>query len=254
MFRRLRAFLKKRYVLARGVCTLKVETVGVKARLCVENAFEFHKISSKDGEEPVLELFLKTIRPGDVVLDIGANIGLYTLSAALTGGRSAEVIAVEPVKAWYDQLCRNIKLNKLENVRAYCIGFADEDTVKEVNLKSIPGSGMGSVLCKYREQIPAANLETSLVKLVKGDNFLAQQNIRHPNIMKIDVEGAELQVLRGLKDSISRPECRCIFCEVHPKLLDEKTADLHRLLENYGFKIEQLQCRGNEYHILARRQ
>jgi hypothetical protein len=88
---------------------------------------------------------------------------------------------------------------------------------------------------------------------VQGDQFLREQGIPQPNLVKIDVEGAELAVLQGLEKSLRHKDCRFILCEVHPKFMGEPPDDIEKILSDYGFRCEIGKERRSEYHILAPR-
>jgi len=83
-----------------------------------------------------------------------------------------------------------------------------------------------------------------------GDDFISNNYLTIPNVIKIDVEGAELEVLKGLEDTIKQKKCRAIFCEVHPKYLNTDVSELINFLTNKGFESKTFDKRRSEYHIL----
>ncbi|UCH96360.1 MAG: FkbM family methyltransferase [Candidatus Aminicenantes bacterium] len=248
--------IKKNFCRLRGYATLRLRDRSLIPGFHVSTNIEAEKILEKDNEEELLETFLGEIRPGDTVFDIGANIGLYTLPSALKLRGSGAVYAFEPVPLWFQRLRENIQLNKLssrEHVFAYNLGLSDKDEICDLVMKGVQGSGMGSITANYREQMDTDKMAAISVQLVRGDDFLLKEGIPRPNIVKIDVEGAELAVVQGLEKSLQSSACRFILCEVHPHFMPHPPDHVEKLLEQYGFDIRISEQRRTEYYLLARR-
>ena len=151
---------------------------------------------------------LHVFNEGDVFVDVGANIGSYTIIAA--GAIGARVVAIEPIPATFKRLEENIDLNRLnDRVRAHCLGLSDKpgilmftshlDTVNHVVAKSEPGNSIS---------IPV----TTLDDLLQGTS---------PTIIKIDVEGHEVAVLEGSKKTLSNPALIAILLETNEGMEDD---------------------------------
>lgn len=225
-------------------------------RFHVSTNIEAEKVLKKDNEKELLETFLHEIRPGDIVLDIGANIGLYTLPSALKMQGNGSVFAFEPVPIWFKRLRENIDLNGLSSddlVILYNIGLSNKNEMCDMIIKEVQGSGMGSISPNYREHLDPDKVISIHVRLVQGDQFVREQGIPPPNLVKIDVEGAELAVLQGLEKSLRHEECRFVLCEVHPRFMSESPENVKKILQDYGFHCEISKQRRSEYHILARK-
>jgi FkbM family methyltransferase len=249
-------FARKIYCRLRGYAVLRLKDRALAPRFHISTNIEAEKILEKDNEEELLEMFLGEINPGDTVFDIGANIGLYTLPAALKLRGTGSVHAFEPVPLWFQRLRENIQLNRLSsvsNVFTYNIGLSDKNEVCNLVMKGIQGSGMGSITANYPNQPDKDQTVVIPVQLYRGDDFLLEKGIPGPNIVKIDVEGAELAVLRGLEKSLRYSGCRFILCEVHPALMKDAHGEVQKLLKKYGFHCQTSEQRRNEYHILAKR-
>ena len=253
MIKRYMRSLLRKYYLRRGVVKLKLYESGITPKYYVKNDLELDKILTKDNEENVLKIFLDKIKPEDIIYDIGANIGLYTLPAALKLRGTGRVVAFEPVPMWFNRLKDNLSLNSIQNVDVYNVGLYTRTEKKVMYIKSIQGSGMGSIVTNYRNEVPEEILEKIEVQLVKGDDFISENKIPLPNIIKIDVEGAELDVIRGLKNTIAHSDCRFILCEVHPKYMTESPTKVNIILEKMGYRVEKIEERGPEYFISASR-
>jgi FkbM family methyltransferase len=248
--------LKRYFCRFKGYAALHLNDRTLAPRFHVSTNIEAEKILKKDNERELLETFLQEIRPGDIVLDIGANIGLYTLPSAFKLQGNGYVFAFEPVPIWFKRLQENIELNELSNSNLlvpYNIGFSNKNKTCDMIIKEVQGSGMGSISPNYQKHLDTDKVISIPVRLVQGDQFLREQGIPHPNLVKIDVEGAELAVLQGLEKSLRHEDCRLILCEVHPKFMDEPPGNVEKILQDYGFCCEISKERRSEYHILAKK-
>ncbi len=239
--------------LVNGHAVLKLSDPAFSPRFYVANRMERRKILESHNEKELLEIFLEEIQPGDTVFDIGANIGLYTLPSAMKVKETGAVHAFEPAPPWLERLLENLRLNGFENVEVYGVALSDRNETGDFSMKGTPGSGMGSIVETYDKHIGAGRVEKIQVPVVHGGGFLEQQHIPVPNIVKIDVEGAELPVLRGLEKSLKHPICRFVLCEVHPDFMTEPHSKVKELLEQYGFTCRCTGRQGDNYHIFAHR-
>jgi FkbM family methyltransferase len=138
---------------------------------------------------------------GDTVYDVGANIGYVSLSLARKVGPQGSVIAFEPVPRNADLLLRSIEANKLKNVRL--INFAASDRRGEAVIRMIGNPSTASMF--WHQNNPSA---TEIpVRTVAIDDLVEAGDVGYPKFAKIDVEGAEGLVLRGMRRTIaaSRP-------------------------------------------------
>jgi FkbM family methyltransferase len=249
-------FARKIFGRLLGSAVLRLKDRNLAPRFHISTNIEAEKILKKDNEEELLDMFLGEITPGDIVFDIGANIGLYTLPAALKLGGTGSVYAFEPVPLWFQRLRENIQLNRLSsmsNIFTYNVGLSDKNEMCNLVMKGVQGSGMGSITANYPNQPDKDKTEVIPVQLYRGDDFLLEKGIPRPNIVKIDVEGAELAVLRGLEKSLQYSGCRFILCEVHPALMTDAHGEVQKLLKKYGFHCQTSEQRRSEYYIVARR-
>lgn len=192
---------------------------------------------TKKAYEPLQTgLFLDTLKAGQVIFDIGANIGYYALLASKKIGSDGKVYAFEPDKNNIQVLVKNIELNNLTNIDL--VQKAISDKTGFVNFKS-------SDLSKGDSAI-SANQSTGSVSVpaITFDDFVKENNTV-PDVIKMDVEGAEILVLRGAKqffESIQKPVS--LFIEYNPQGLNEVSQidpmELIKSLEFYGFDIKYI--------------
>lgn len=199
-------------------------------------------------EENFERALLAGIEPGDVVWDVGANIGFYTGKFAGLVGDTSKVVAFEPGPETFDTISANMKAHA--NVVCQPIALSDfegEANFHVANEANSPVSGLAQ-----RKDIPVA--EVKVVKVTTGDAFVAANPQLSPTKMKIDVEGFEYEVLKGMPKTLSAPTLRTLFIEIHFGSLAERgLADAPRemteMLKNGGFSLRWTDAS----HIVATR-
>lgn len=164
--------------------------------------------------------FARLLAPDDVVFDIGANVGYYTLLAARRA-YNGTVVAFEPCPRNRAYLERHIELNDLEvNIRSEAV--ADEDGTAWLDQGA--GKAQGTLAV-------AGDL---LVTTVALDHLCATGDLPEPTVLKIDVEGAELRVLEGARALLASARPR-ILLEMHNTAMEQACP---ALLRDYGYELE----------------
>ena len=168
---------------------------------------EFIGLSMREyGEfsEIELSLMLKFIMKDDVVFDIGANIGAFTVPFAKKVGDFGEVYSFEPQKLIYEILNENVNKNKLKNVKVFNIGVGKKE--EELELNDIDYSKVGNfggVSFKYESSSFTKNIKNKKYK-VKVKNLDQLTEIKKCNFIKMDVEFMELEILTGGKNFLKK--------------------------------------------------
>jgi FkbM family methyltransferase len=148
-----------------------------------------------------LQLLLDALlRPGDTFVDAGANVGYMTLHAASKVAPSGRVIAFEPQLRCCQKLARNLELNSIKHVELENCGLADREN--KLELKILGGGSIMSSFC-LDEQAATSVRERIEVDVHRGDDFVYDRVVGNL-VLKADVEGFELYVLRGLERTIGR--------------------------------------------------
>lgn len=167
------------------------------------------------------QLFQQKVSTGSVVLDVGANVGFYTLLASVLVGDSGKVFAIEPLPSNPTLLKRHVALNRLKNVTV--IDGAASDRSGIASFAQVENNCMGKLSSD-------GNL---VVKTFTIDDLIAQGIIAPPTIVKIDVEGAEGEVLRGAEQTL-RTHLPKMFLATHGK-------EIHRycceFLQSLGYTL-----------------
>ncbi len=152
------------------------------------------------------QLYAAVIRPGDVCFDVGANHGDVSLFLARLMGESGTVVAFEPVWPTYSRLCRNVQSDLALKSAILTVPYGLADSDKDATIHVPDGEfGMGSMAEEdaWKRAQPGAAIESYRVRFTSIDAFLLATGARRPTFMKIDVEGAELFVLRGATEFFS---------------------------------------------------
>ena len=144
-------------------------------------------------EGAISKLLGQIIKPGDICLDIGANIGWYTTLFQKLVGPSGEVHAFEPVPSIFEHLHRNVKLNEPpQNVRLNNFALGDVEKDVDLHIFSDLPSGHASI-----STFDKTNFEIHPSRMKTLDSYLSANSIEDVALVKMDIEGAELMMLKG---------------------------------------------------------
>jgi FkbM family methyltransferase len=149
----------------------------------------------------------------------------------------------------YQHLLENLALNELANVRALRAALGEERTVAPLYL------GEGNADSSLIKPSADKALGHQLVDVMRGDEMVESQNLPLPRLIKIDVEGYEYAVLKGLRRTLANPTCEIVCCEIHPRLLpaDVKPQAIVDFLRSIGFAYGDTRPRYDTFHLLARK-
>lgn len=174
------------------------------------------RIQKRGSWEPfVTAIMLSLLRPGDAFVDIGANIGWYTVASALKVGNTGQVIAFEPEPENADMLERNVVLNDLHNVRLFRCALAESKGQMSL-LKSATNMG-DHRLGSSNDNSASITIPVDTLDRLLADNAI---NLANARIVKVDTQGAEVLVLRGARETLAALSHECaIFIEFSPNLL-----------------------------------
>jgi FkbM family methyltransferase len=221
---------------------------GMATRLHVGNEWEYRTLRKyeRDPDKTVLLDFLGRLRPTDVVWDVGAHVGVFTCFSA--AGRPPErTVAIEPLPRNAERIRANLALNGRDaTVRRLALSDGPGETTVRTTSPDAAGA-FGTV-------DPEAGGGVTRVSAVAGDTLIERGDLSPPTVAKIDVQGAELGVLRGIRGSIAR-DCRLVYCNVYEKHADS-AAELRAvrdLLADAGLGVTRLADWSGGYFIRATR-
>ena len=214
---------------------------------CRINRDDFLFMTNHENE--IMEYFIPN--EGDTVVDVGAHIGLYTLIAAKKVGPSGKVIAIEPDPENFKILKKNILLNLLMNVEALqCAVYSTKEKVKLFLPEIEGGRTIFNTVMQDRARTSTENfIEVEANTL---DNILESINITEVNWIKIDVEGAELEVLKGAVNTLSSNKNISLVIEIHGI---EIYTEMIKYLKARNLRImyEKSNEKGDWRHIIAKK-
>lgn len=195
----------------------------------VPTDMEHYRAISLGDEESFMGLVLSSLNASDIFYDIGSCIGLYAIHAAKQG---ASVVAFEPDPSYRQRLVRNIKINKVSR-KVKVVDWAVSNTKGNVKLFTDGTNGVSPSLVRV------GNRGSVTVKSDTIDNAVRTGALPVPTIIKMDIEGAEILALQGMKDLlISAVAPRMIFLEIHPNFLpdfDSSSEACIKLLNSFGY-------------------
>ena len=183
-------------------------------------------------EPETTHLISKKMKPGMNVLDVGADIGYYTILFAKLVGAKGKVYAFEPIPKAKQYLDKNVELNELKNISTF--GFALFDDAGMVCLEDPFNKS------KINPQKKRLSKNDIQVEMKVFDGLRSKESIDRVHFMKLDVEGAEMNILRGMRETIKkdRPE---ILVELHPRQLKDfgfLPSDILEFLTGLGYQID----------------
>ena len=167
-------------------------------------------------KEPETIKWLNGLTSTDVFWDVGANIGVYTIYAALV--KSCKTVAIEPGAANYWTLCKNIEINHLDNlVTGLCMALGDQHRSVDLFLMSTESGGAQNAVDRPVDD----SGKTYIPKFKQGmlsipaDILISDLGVEQPTAIKIDVDGFELPVLRGAKKTLKSESLRRVSIELN---------------------------------------
>ncbi|HVA01219.1 MAG TPA: FkbM family methyltransferase [Terriglobia bacterium] len=202
-------------------------------------------------EKLFLQALISTLSPGDVFFDVGCNVGKLAIPVARVLGNAGRVIAFEPQEDFCSILETHLKLNGLRNVEVFKVALGEENKTAQLFV----GGGACPSLLPHAQNGAKDAQASEAVEVVEGDWFRETHSLPVPRAVKIDVEGYEYSVLRGLKRTLADPKCELLCLEIHPTLLpngvrSDTLIDFVRLL---GFRKIDSCARVDEILVVAKK-
>ncbi|NQW11653.1 MAG: FkbM family methyltransferase [Alphaproteobacteria bacterium] len=176
------------------------------------------RVFSINSKEPETLAWIEEMDQNTILFDVGANIGLYTIWAAVT--RGARVHAFEPEASSYAMLCGNVFDNGVaDRVRAYCLGLSDKAGIGHMLLSSTSAatSGHQVMVANAATGIPHSHQYPQGVVTQTLDALVFDLGLPCPSDIKIDVDGLEHAIIAGAGRVLAHPDLRSILIEVEIK-------------------------------------
>lgn len=174
-------------------------------------------------KEPSTLEWIASIERDEALFDVGANVGMYTIWAAVT--RAARVFAFEAESQNHALLNRNILLNNLhERVKAYCVGLFDKTGLTDLHMAGMMAGGS----CYSVDEALDYKHEPLTVGFRQGcpmfrlDDLVTPGWLPVPHHLKIDVDGFEPKVIAGARETLKSATVKSLLIEVNPSLADHR--------------------------------
>lgn len=218
---------------------------GVKMTFATPSQLTHWRVSSIYDKEPWTLEWIASFKPGEVLVDCGANVGMYTIWAAAT--RRVRVYAFEPESQNYALLNRNIQANDLQGlVKAYGMGLSDQSGVFDLHMADMRVGGschsLGEALDFRHEPLHTLFVQGCYSSTL--DELVDSGAIPVPNHIKIDVDGFEPKVIAGALRTLERPEMKSLLIETNQNLADHML--MVRELNAMGFRHDPAQVQRAE--------
>ncbi|MBL4862663.1 MAG: FkbM family methyltransferase [Crocinitomicaceae bacterium] len=209
---------------------------------CIQQQIYFLDFYDKRG----INFLKKHLKKGDGFIDIGANIGSYSLIASKLVGEHGKVHAFEPIEDVYNRLLFNVQLYDLENVTTCKKAIYETKDLLKFFVSSHENLGMSSI---FHHDTESGHMER--VEAISLDEYVSALNIEKINLIKIDIEGAELFALKGMQNTIKkfRP---IIVMEISEDVLQNssiKSTDVIDFMEEFDYSRCAINQNGEQIDI-----
>ena len=215
----------------------KVNSRGINFKLVSDNWITKYRTRTFDRKEPeTLDWIDENVRDDDILFDVGANIGIYSIYAAFRNP-NITVYAFEPEYSNLNQLKQNILNNSLQSsIVPFSIALGDNTGISYLHIQDItPGSALHTVSTESLKTTQTGHdvVWKEGVACFTIDDLCEMVGIK-PTLIKIDVDGNETEILNGGKKTFKNKELRSVIIEI-----DKKQTQCENILKNYGFYLEK---------------
>ncbi len=186
-------------------------------------------------EHDVVDFLSHYLKPGMVVFDVGANIGVYSLLSAKYVGDHGAVHAFEPTPETFARLCANAELNGFTYIHLNQLAVAEKHGTSMLHLYE--QNGMNSLAAQDWAGKPLGQV---MVKTISLDEYVSAKDLPRVDLLKVDVEGAELSVLKGAYGLVSGANPPVVLCEFADKTtcnFSYQATSIRDFLETRGYRL-----------------
>lgn len=220
---------------------VEIDLNGIKFRLDFSLGSNVKKMYCGGYEFEIVDVMKKHLRPGDTFIDIGANIGYLSAVGAGIVGTKGVVHSFEPVPAYYEQLRETALLNSAYTIIANNFALGEIAGEAPITISGKERSiGSNSMVPGFLSRDPGAG-ETRMVPVNRLDEYTREKKLSNISLIKIDVEGFELPVLKGAAAffDVHRKNLPVIVVEITNwgyDLLESSLAELEDFMASFGYK------------------
>lgn len=210
---------------------IKVDFAGTSLLFVSSTSVEKWRIDTIFQKEPQTVSWIRdVVGEGDVFFDIGANIGIYSLLAAISVGQRGHVYSFEPHAFNFTRLVTNISVNKLNGIiTPLSCAIGGKVCLLDFNYKSLVSgtadSQLGTLKDMNEELFSPEFIEAKICETM--DHLVFEYGLKAPTHIKIDVDGNELDILRGMQDCLVVHQPRSVLVEINQRYKDELFDFMH---------------------------
>lgn len=208
----------------------------------INNYLTYARVKSLFSKEPEIINWINNYGDENIFFDIGSNIGLYSVYYAKI--KKGEVYTFEPSVFNTEVLVKNIIANELEDkVYVFNIPLSEKKSINNFNLQSMQSGHSGSSFgvnygARGNKIKKISHYKT--ISLSIDDLFDIGLIKEIPKLVKIDVDGIEIDILKGGAKCLSHPQCHSIYIETFRNENSDKSKKINDILINYGFKLKKI--------------
>lgn len=211
-----------------------VKRQGIRIRTRLGNGEGLFCAVSGTDYEPEMRWFLSQMKPGQVFVDVGANVGIYSLHASRRLGDQGKVYAFEPTPQTHEILLENIRINRIANIECLPVALSNRNG----HLSLIEGDRPASN--RVSDTVTTEGKEGLLTRSMTLDSFCGEHEVTKIDFLKADIEGGELSLFEGGRKSLARFRPTILFESMHTgPSFPERT-----ILKDLGYKLHCLDCNG----------
>ncbi len=215
------------------------EADGIKINLAPDEASVFGIVYLGTINPAETGLVKSILKPGDTVIDVGAYVdGWYTLLCSKIVGQMGRVYSFEPVPQFYRRLKDNIFLNGFTNITTEKMALGNKNGTRTFYQSDRTGSFFKTHVQKEGRKL----IRQIRVKTLKLDSYLKIKKVKKVDFIKIDAEGAELEILKDARNLLKRSDAPSLLIEVVDKFLKDGLSskqELIQYLDNFKYKPYQ---------------
>jgi len=192
-------------------------------------------------------------RKGWIILDVGAHIGIYSIRVSKLVGDSGLVCAFEPNPLTYYWLRENVFLNGANNIRTFPIALGNKNRLMKLHVVLTGYTGLSSIMYDHivrcqRKGARVGEIKTITIPMYTLDYLVEKLNLpKQYDLVKIDVEGAELNVLEGMRSLMQGHKIKRLVIEIHTDVIDEN--QVLRILKKHHYRPVKLVSYGDNKKI-----
>jgi len=202
------------------------------------SAFGLRLLTFGIYEEQMVDSINKLLKPGDVFIDLGGNEGYFSIIAARRVGVSGRVFCIEPQERLWPTIIKNANANSISNVTLIPIGISDIPGQTTITLYPSLNTGASSIVSSFRTKF----YPKQKISLNTLDSLIQNYEIDEVALIKIDIEGYEVNALRSCCRALKNHVIKKLLIEIHPeqlKKLGQTEDDLFKLMLGYGYNYNR---------------